>query len=624
MTMKKYATSILTLGASIGFLIGLVVAGFNGAFKEISTNRYLHYKMYRLAVEALELSLLKMAISIATATLLMFILIRGLGVLFSKLGDKSRSRVKKLLFFIAWCVLFIPTGWVVNHYLISFTKFHPVSLLVDLGIAVLSVLFILAVVMLLGNGRGEALLRIIDGKRYLKVSAAVLPITSLVLSAAAFIYINSGVRGRPNIIYTVVDTLRYDRLGYSGYQRDTTPTIDGLAQEGIIFKNAYGSAPWTKPSVASIFSSLYPNHHGAINRRRALPEEVPTMAEILKNAGYKTFFFSGKNNYIGKKFNFQQGFDHYFNKSRNCRKLIGEAIGKIKSAGSRPFFAYIHLMDVHLPYNRNEYNYQFTARRKDSPFGPGKISHITIKKKMLAGELTEDDKEFLTGLYDGQVRFVDKSIQLLVSWLKEKGIFDNTLLVITADHGEELWDHKNFEHGHSLYEELVHVPLLLVGNKLNPSVEENPVRSIDLLPTVLTIAGIDASNYNLEGTDILSNPTEDRRNKETPIFFMNTLYGPEKYGLRYGDYKFIFNTKERTEEKNKFLGFPSEEEYELYDITDDHLETENLANFPGEQETMSRMKEILAVFIDEKSAIKGKRVKLDKKTKDELKSLGYL
>lgn len=622
---KKYTTSILTLGALTGFVIGIICSGFGVVFREIAANRYLYYKMYRLVISIVGDSLFKLLIASVATALLLLIVIRLLGTLFSKLGERSKGNVKKLLFFTTWCVLFVPTGWVVNRYLLSYTKFHPVSLLADLGIAVFFVLFIWSLKILLGKGRGETLLRIVSEKKYIKRIAAVLVILVSVLNAGFYIYEKTGVPEGPNIIYIVVDSLRFDHLGYSGYERDTSPTIDGLAGEGIVFKNAYSSAPWTKPSVASLFSSLYPNDHHAINKPGALPEEIPVMAEILKNAGYTTLFLSGKNNFVGKKFNFNQGFDYYRNEFRRASKLIEKTLDTIKARGGKRFFAYIHFMDVHLPYNKNKFNYLFTSKRKDRHFGPGKLSLSRVKRPMLNGTLSADDKEYLAGLYDGQIRSVDENIKALVSWLKEKGMFENTLLVFTSDHGEEFWDHRNFEHGHSLYNELVHVPLILVGNKLKPSVVEKPVRSIDLLPTVLKMAGIDTGNYRLEGTDILAAPPAvETHNPGVSIFVMNTLYGPEKYCVLHGDRKLIFNTKEWTKDKNKFRGFPGEDEYELYDIAGDPLETKNLADLDSEKETLSRLKKMLTEFIDKKSTVKSKRVKIDKKTKDELKSLGYL
>jgi arylsulfatase A-like enzyme len=624
MMEKKYTTSILALGALAGFIIGIVISDFGAAVKEIALNRYLYYKMYRLVIGSIGEFFFHVLLSTAITALLLFILFSGLRALFSKLGDGSRNKIKKLLFFVGWAVLFFPTAWAVNRYFLSYTKYHPISLLTDIGIAVFFMLFIWASVKFLGNGRGEALLRSIDRKKYIKVTAAGLFIILVGLNSVAFIQLKTGMPEGPNIIYIVTDSLRHDHLGYSGYERNTSPTIDELAKEGIVFKKAYSSAPWTKPSVASLFTSLYPNTHNAINKPGALPEEIPTMAEILKNAGYTTLFFSGKNNFIGEKFNFHQGFDYYSNSFRNAKKLIEKIVSSIKAKREKRFFTYIHFMDVHLPYNRNKFNYRFTHRSEDKHFKPGAVRHSKIKHLMLEGKLSEDDKEHIIGLYDGQIRYVDENIRGLISSLKEMNLFENTFLVITSDHGEEFWDHKNFEHGHSLYNELVQVPLILVGNKLKHAVVDTPVRSIDLLPTILKLAGIDATSYNLEGIDILSIPTEETLTSETPIFFMNTLYGPEKYGLLFGNRKLIFSTEEWTKEKNKFEGFPTEDKYELFDISKDPLEPETLVALDSEQETITRMKKMLTEFIDKKSTFNSKRVKLDKKTKDELKSLGYL
>ena len=612
---EKNTTSLLTIGVFFGFVFGFFCSGMIGAAGELSAQRYLYYKMYRLAALVFQWPLFKwMAICVITAVVL-FIL--------SKALEKTN---KTMVILLAGCLVFLPAAWAVNHYWLTYTKFHPVSLSVDLGLFVFVIFIIWLLGKIFGTGRWESMLHRLNGKRTIKRAAAAAVLLLLLLNAGVYVVGTSGEAKGPNIVYIVIDTLRYDSLGCYGYQRDTSPGIDRLAGEGVLFKRAYSSAPWTKPSVASLFSGLSPNVHRAVNARGAIPEAVPLTAEILKNDGYRTFFFSGKNNFIGKRFHFHQGFDHYTNASLKARKLTDRVLSVLEenreeNRDSR-FFAYVHYMDVHLPYGSNEFNFFFTPEKKDSPFVPGGFKHKFVKRKTAAGKLSGEDKAYIKAMYDGQVRYVDKHIERIVSWLKEKGIFDNTLVVVTADHGEEFWDHGNFEHGHTLYDELIHVPLLFAGNGLSHEVVDRPVRLIDLLPTVLKMAGIKSGGYRLEGIELFDKSND--RKPVPPIFAMNTLYGPEKYGLIRGSRKLIVNTTDMYPGKDEVIGYSSGDPVEFYDLSADPGETENLADTEIEDETFAGLQRMLTEFIEKEPTFKSKQVKLDKKTRDELKTLGYL
>lgn len=611
---NKHTTSLLTAGVFFGLVIGLFGSGLIGAAGEVSAQRYLFYKMYRLAASVFQGPLFKwLLITVFTAVILL---------LLSKALEKTN---KKIVIAIAGGLIFFPAAWVVNHYLLPYTKFHPASLAVDLGLLLFTVFFIWILAKMFGKGRWESLLNRLNGKRSIKWAAAVPVILLLLLNAGVYVVDKTAGPGGPNIVYIVIDTLRYDTLGSSGYQRDTSPNIDRIAGEGVLFKRAFSSAPWTKPSVASLFSGLSPNRHRAVDARGALPEAVPVMAEILKNEGYRTLFFSGKNNFIGKGFNFHQGFDYYLNRNLKARKLTGRALSELQTnmeaEQGKPFFVYIHYMDVHLPYNWNRFNYLFTPQREDALFVPGVSRHKFIKRKTAANKVSAEDKAYIKALYDGQVRYVDENVKKIIEWLKENDLFENTLLVITSDHGEEFWEHKNFEHGHTLYDELIHVPLIVAGNGLTKEVVERPVRLIDLLPTVLKMAGIKKRHYRLEGVELFDK--SNHKKPVPPVFVMNTLYGPEKYGLIHGNRKLILNTTDMLQGKGEVIGFSSTDPVEFYDLAGDPLETENIVDANNERENRALLKRMLTEFIDNKSTFKSKRVKLDKKTKDELKTLGY-
>lgn len=620
----KHVTTLLSIGIFFGFIIGFFKSGFNSALQHTAANRYIYYKMHRLTASTFQGPLFKwLIITLFTACFILFVTWLT-DKLFSRTNSNNKILLKIPLIYVVWSLLFYSGIWAVNAYLIPYTKFHPLSLLADMGI----LLFSLYVARFLANFQGKIQLKKrldkLSETKFIKVTAIILVISLLVINVGLLAYgkRKNNVPKRPNILFIVIDALRQDHLGCYGYNRNTSPNIDELAKEGVIFKHAYSHAPWTKPSMASLFSSLPPNKHMAINQKDILPYEVPVIAEILKNEGYNTFYFVGGNKFIGKKFNFHQGFDFYLNSRINAVKLTKTFLSFISKRQEKRFFAYIHYMDVHLPYNNNKYNDTFVQKKGEHFFLPRKIRAKDCRKLAFFDKLSIIDKNHLVSLYDGQIRYVDENMKRIISVLKKNNMLNDTLVVITSDHGEEFWDHNNYEHGHTLYNELIHVPLIIAGNNLKKSEVKTPVSLIDLLPTILKIVNVEGNQYSLEGT-ILFDKHEGKNNElETSIFAMGTLYGDEKYCLICGDRKLIRNTGEEEKKKNKLIGFKSKSKIELYDISKDPLEKENLVNI--EHKEVSRLKKVLDEFINARSIYKSKKAILDKKTKEELKSLGYL
>lgn len=615
---------MLSIGILSGFVIGLFESGISSAFQHTAANRYIHYKMHRLAASTFQGPLFKwLIITLFTAFFLLFVTWL-IDKLVSRTHANHKIPLKVPLIYVAWSLLFYPGIWAVNYYLIPYTKLHPISVLADVGI----LFFSLYAAGLLAHFQGKMQWKkqwdTLSDTKFIKVTAMILVISLLGLNVGIFAYgkRENNASKRPNVLLIVIDALRQDHLGCFGYKRNTSPNINALAKEGILFKHAYSNAPWTKPSVASLFSSLPPNKHTAVNKNDILPDEIPVIAEMLKNEGYHTFCFVGGNKFIGKRFNFHQGFDIYRNSRINAAKLTKKFLSLISKPQGKRFFAYIHYMDVHLPYNNNKYNDTFVQKKGKHFFLPGKIRAKDCRKLAHFDKLSSMDKKHLVSLYDGQIRFVDENIKKIISVLKKNNMLNDTLVVITADHGEEFWEHNNYEHGHTLYNELIHVPLIITGNNLKKSEVKRPVRLIDLLPTILKMVDVESAHYNLEGARLFDKREGKNNELETSIFAMGTLYGDEKYCLIRGDRKLIINTGEEEKKKNRLIGFRNKSKMEFYDITKDPLEKENLVN--TEHKEVSRLKRILAEFINAQPMFKGKKAILDKETKEGLKSLGYL
>jgi arylsulfatase A-like enzyme len=315
----------------------------------------------------------------------------------------------------------------------------------------------------------------------------------------------------PNVILILVDTLRADHLSCYGAKTNRTPVIDGLAADGTRFARAYSQASWTRPSVATIFSSLYPSSHRAIHKADALPDAVVTLAEVMQGAGYATVGFANNIN-VAPLFGFQQGFDEYvflepefffgatesaaqltiYNQLRLVRERYvsqkkwvenyyqpADVVSKhgldwLATRGTeRPFFMFLHYMEPHDPYFEHPYNGEAYARVANPNPDP------VLADKYRAA-------------YDGAIRFLDDELAKLFGELKAKGIYDDALIVLTADHGEEFHEHGGWWHGTTLYDEQLAVPLIVKAPRGGAAgiVNDAVVSSLDIAPTILQGAGL--------------------------------------------------------------------------------------------------------------------------------------
>ncbi|MBN1221941.1 MAG: sulfatase, partial [Candidatus Aminicenantes bacterium] len=271
-----------------------------------------------------------------------------------------------------------------------------------------------------------------------------------------------------NVLLILIDALRPDHLPCYGYEKNTAPFISRLAEKGIVFENAISQSSWTKASVASLFTSLYPHNHTAKKWRDVLPLEVSTLAEELKAHGFVTYAVQ-TNTFIQARHNFDQGFDEYIESAYpecTADRVADLSIEFFKKIKERPekFFAYLHFMDTHFPYDAPK-TYREYFVDKDYVGDPD-LSKVTLKD-LRSGimNLSERNKDHIRALYDAEIRFVDDQVQKIIDSLKLLKLGDNTIIIITSDHGEEFWEHGGFEHGHSMYNELLRVPLIIYNPK---------------------------------------------------------------------------------------------------------------------------------------------------------------
>lgn len=312
---------------------------------------------------------------------------------------------------------------------------------------------------------------------------------------------------RPNVVIVVVDTLRYDRVGAARAHGSLTPFLDELARRGTRHARAYSASSWTSPSVASLFTARYPSQH----RVRAFgsilgPSEI-TLAERLHDAGYVTAGFSANPQLQGHQ-GWNQGFDAW--QTFRAFKLPGPELtraclgwlddGWTRGAG-RPVFLYLQYMEPHHPYEAPA-AVRATVAPSVSDDAMRRVNGLLLN--LLWADLTPADIVDLMALYDAEVAAVDAELRTLFDGLAARGVLDDALVVVTADHGEEFKEHGMFAHGFTLYEPAIHVPLLVVGDSFPAGHTAEPhVSLLDVAPTVLEHLGLPAEP-RFEGHSLLT------------------------------------------------------------------------------------------------------------------------
>ncbi|HZE88688.1 MAG TPA: sulfatase, partial [Verrucomicrobiae bacterium] len=298
--------------------------------------------------------------------------------------------------------------------------------------------------------------------------------------------------GRPNVILVSLDTVRADHVGCYGYARPTTPILDALARESTLFELAVAPAPWTLPSHASMFTSLYPHEHGAAGPSSTLAAERVTIAETLREAGYSTAAFTG-GGYLSSKFGLSQGFDVFENLYDSpTSAIVSRALAWFDGRpADQPYFLFVHTYEPHTPYTSATFASLPDAGRVGPSFAEEDL------RELRSGQFrpTPAEQRYIEDLYDGDIHAADAALGPLWDRLRAAGELDRSLVIVTSDHGEELFERSartSAGHGHSLYEELLRVPLVIRYAKGFPAGMRvaTPVSLIDLVPTLAAVTGV--------------------------------------------------------------------------------------------------------------------------------------
>jgi len=444
-------------------------------------------------------------------------------------------------------------------------------------------------------------------------AGALIAVFVILLNIFLPIYKNLNTPDGPNVILITIDTLRADHLGAYGYERDTSPNIDKLAEDGVLYENAFSQASWTYPSLASIHTSLYPSQVSRFSMHLKISDSLLTIAEYMKNNFYGTIGVVA-NRYASKTYGFAQGFDVFEERnimdhdSITSQLVTDTAVDSIDKYGKKPFFLWIHYMDPHSLYNHHP---EHAYRQENSSNIP-----VPLKERELApiaDSLNEADLRFIVDTYDEEISYTDEYVGKLIEALKDKGLYDNTIIVLTSDHGEEFLDRNRFGHVVTLYNELIHIPLIMhnpLDDQLKGTTVSQNVEIRSIAGTIAEECGI--PNNNFKGINLIRTPSEDMDGE-----FVFSQRGkiseklPVKRAVFMKEWKLIENVEDGT--------------FELYNLANDPREKTNL--FGSGQPGISELENLLMSQLSGFNPVLVAEPELAKPSEEDikqLKALGYV
>jgi len=452
-----------------------------------------------------------------------------------------------------------------------------------------------------------------------------------------------------NVLLIVMDTVHADHLSVYGYDRKTTPHLEQLAGDSVIYPRAVSASDFTLTSHASLFTGMYPSWHGSYCQPpeatygRQLAQDYPTIAELLSRQGYRTMGVAA-NLYLRAYFGLERGFatfeiprpvpvltaENWYFLRRNVRRLLSygfdtsefdrlysrsEDIDQAfysaleRHQGSAPFFAFLNFMDAHYPY--------VPPQPFDSDF-PGKESHLTqddLDRQQVqisnGGEIPPTYRPHSISQYDGGIEYMDAQIGNLIAWLKQSNLYDRTMIIVTSDHGEAFGERHRVGHANSPYQNLLHVGLLIkYPNSEQKGVVNDPVSVIDVAPTILDTLGVTVPAM-MQGRS-LRHGAPGQRELFGETFPCPVLHPPEcpngctARAVYSWPYKFITSTSGKRE---------------LFDLSMDPAETHDLSASLGP--LAKQLNADLREWMKTAPARSRQKLQLDKESVQRLKSLGY-
>ena len=434
-----------------------------------------------------------------------------------------------------------------------------------------------------------------------------------------------------SVIVIAIDTLRPDHLGAYGYPRPTSPALDRLAAEGVVFDRFYSSSTWTLPSFGSLFTGHTPSRHGAGVIIRAadlqeagagelvehadrqftrLDQSLPTLARVLDQNGFVTKAVVN-NAFLNPEFGLSRGFEIYDydheRPEREADEAVDLALAHLESADERPLFLFLHFMDVHMPYISDESVAGRFTGGYDEQLGTGRGRLQAVRGRIARGD--EVARGFYTAAYDEEIAFVDQELERFFGELQRRGLWDDALLMVTSDHGEALFEHGRWEHGGSVFEEVVRVPLIIRSPGLRPGRNSDPASFPDLMPTILDALGIE-TDIPFHGVSLWPTLTGGAAPAARDVLVEGTLYGAEQKALIQWPYKLVYQV--------------AGDQRLLFDLEADPEELTDLsALYPERVDAMVEgLSDQVMAALRERSELSG--AELDPALMQSLRALGYI
>jgi len=438
----------------------------------------------------------------------------------------------------------------------------------------------------------------------------------------------------PSIVMITIDTLRADAVSWYNPNTPATPGIDSLAGDATVFLGAYSASSWTVPSVISLMTGVPAMVHLVGSGGGPLPAEIPTLAERLRNAAYYTAAIVD-NPLLDPELGFFRGFEEYapmteywpevesFGRRLLRRWLPGgfrepgtpavtaEVRSWLEQNRDRDFFLWIHFYDPHVPYAP-------PARLMPPGTVPEKIGvQFNQQNEVRQGmKLTSRERDWVRELYLSETRYVDEQVGAVLATLKALNLYDEALIALTSDHGEEFWEHGGYEHGHTAYEEVVRVPLIVkLPGSTSITTVDSPVSNHHLMPTILEQAGVRAGDQCSSPASLSQLWGNEPVADFGPISLMSNLFHEERLAVRFDGMKFIRSLVSGRDE--------------LYDLVADPGETRSLIGFDEERaergrQALSEMEAVQHAIRECYGAEEGEAPAPDPAVLERLKSLGYI
>lgn len=439
-----------------------------------------------------------------------------------------------------------------------------------------------------------------------------------------------------NVILVSLDTLRADHLGCYGYPRETTPNIDELAKDSAVFMNTFASSPWTLPSHVSLMTALNCINHQVYYNNQKIDPSILTLADVLREKHYFNGAVTG-GAFVSGSFGFNKGFDSYhvrgdINVPDQADRIGRASLDWIRRHKDRNFFLFVHTYQIHSPYCAPPpYDRSFLVEDAEFTFFDLKQFRF-YQENRFNPPMTEEFKQNIIDLYDAGILYTDEAlIRALIEELKALKIYDNTMVIILSDHGEEFYEHNGWAHSHSVYNETIKVPLIIkffdsehAGVKI-----KKYARLVDVMPTILDALDMDYPKQYKDGETLFNLLNNKDKGDEERIFLAELATDPidgmipKKTAINQGQNKLIMNEEFNPQNLAYFTPPPPElEKFEIYDLEADPEEKANFAL--SDSGLLRRMLKLMEIHLVQKCEWTSIETENKDEIREQLRALGYI